>query len=484
MEKSKAILILKTLNEDEFKEFGQFVYSPLFNNETSVIKLYDYLKKYYPAFDPEKIERAKIYKKLYPAKKYNDGVMRNLSSKLYRLSEEYLSFRGFKKDEFKGRLALLRELSDRKLPALYEKNYKELLTHLDGIKIRDEEYFIKKFYTEQDLIVHIKGQKSAVFLEEDNAQDIADNLTRFFLIAILKLYAYMANEKKFLYDYDFKMSFLNEIEQHLKQNKEEYSKEPYIELFHNALNLFLSEKETTYHKLRKTLTQYYDRLENIDRKNMYVVLANYCSERIRRGEEKFIREKFELYKEIISKDAQYEPGGFIHHIFYKRVVINALDLNEIKWAEDFTEKYKNAVPREYTDSNYYYCRALINYAKKDYDNALEMLSKVQTEDISYKIEIRSLLLMIYFDTNAADSFDSTVDSFRHLVTNNRLISSVWQTRERNFINFTKRLFDIKMKINRNDGYTLEKLGKEIDSADSVQNRYWLQRKVKELKSPL
>ena len=45
MEKSKAIALLKTLNEDEFKEFGQFLASPIFNTEKPVIKLFGFLKK-------------------------------------------------------------------------------------------------------------------------------------------------------------------------------------------------------------------------------------------------------------------------------------------------------------------------------------------------------------------------------------------------------------------------------------------------------
>ena len=480
MDKSKAISILKAFNEDEFKEFGQFLASPVFNTEKPVIKLYKFLKKYYPSFEPSKIEKQKVYKKLYPGKEYNDGVIRNLSSRLYRLGEEYLAFKGFKKDRFREQLALLRELSERKLPALYEKNYKELDKLIEKINVRDEEYFIKKFYMEQDLVVHIKSQKSAVFLEEDNAQEVADNLSRFFLVAILKLYSYMANENKFLYDYDFKMSFLDQVEDHLNKNKDQYKSEPYIELFHNALKLFLYEEVETYYNLRKTLNKHYNDLENIDRKNMYVVLANYCAERIRRGNLKFLREKFDLYKEIIKRGGQYETGGFIHHIFYKRVVSNAVDLGEIKWAENFIEKYKNEIPEVYRESSNYYCKALIEYGRKNYGKALEMLSLVHTEDISYKVEIRTLLLMIYYDTEQSDSFDSTVDSFRHLVTNNRLISSIWQTRERNFINFSKRLFDLKMKVNRGDKFVIKKLGDEINSAESVQNRYWLNKKMKEL----
>lgn len=482
MDKSKAISILKTFSDDEFREFGQFVASPVFNTEKPVIKLFDQLKKYYPDFNADRVAREKVYKKLYPGKKYSDGVMRNLSSKLYKLCEEYLAFRGFKKDKYRVQFSLLRELSERKLPALYEKNYKELRKIVEEIGIRDEEFFLKMFYLEQDLVVHLKNQKSAVFLEEDNAQDIADNLSRFFLVAIIKLYAYMANEKKFLYDYDFKMTFLDQIDEHLKINKDEYKDEPYIELFHNALNLFLHEKEETYLDLRKTLNKYYSKLENIDRKNMYVVLANYCAERIRKGNIKYLREKFELYKEIIKRDGQYEPGGFIHHIFYKRVVTNAIELGEIKWAENFIEKYKDDVPVEYRDSNYFYCKALIEYGKKEYGKALEMLSKVQTEDISYKVEIRTLLLMIYYDTEQSDAFDSTVDSFRHLITNNRLISSVWQTRERNFVNFAKRMFDLKMKAGKKDGFNIKKLEDEINSSGTLQNRFWLQQKCRELSS--
>ncbi|KXK49032.1 MAG: hypothetical protein UZ05_CHB002001963 [Chlorobi bacterium OLB5] len=42
---SKAIELLKTFNEEEFKQFGLFTASPYFNREAVQVKFYEILKK-------------------------------------------------------------------------------------------------------------------------------------------------------------------------------------------------------------------------------------------------------------------------------------------------------------------------------------------------------------------------------------------------------------------------------------------------------
>ena len=148
--------------------------------------------------------------------------------------------------------------------------------------------------------------------------------------------------------------------------------------------------------------------------------------------------------------------------------------------EDFINEYKKDLNKEYRESNYNFCYALLNYKQGNYGEALEYLSKVKTEDISYKIEIRTLLLMIYYTTEEIDAFESMVDSFRHLVSNNKLIAENWKKRENNFIKYTRRFFEIKMKKHKMDAFDVKKAMDEMSSESNVQNRHWLMEQAKAL----
>src|SRR5260370_5344844 len=110
MLKSKFIDILKTFSPKEFKQFRDFIHSPFHNSNKNVIKLYEIIRKYTPKFDSSSIEKEKLFRKLYPGKKYNDTVMRILLSDLLRLGEEFLIQRRSRQNPFAENLFLLEEL--------------------------------------------------------------------------------------------------------------------------------------------------------------------------------------------------------------------------------------------------------------------------------------------------------------------------------------------------------------------------------------
>ena len=112
------------LSEEELQQFSDFLRSPFHNKNKNVIQLFEIIKKHYPFFKSDKIVKEKIFKKLFPGRKYNDVVMRILISDLIKLSEEYLSCLSFFKKTLEEKKHLLYELRERKLDTLYNKNFR------------------------------------------------------------------------------------------------------------------------------------------------------------------------------------------------------------------------------------------------------------------------------------------------------------------------------------------------------------------------
>ena len=69
---------LKSLNKNEFREFGKFINSPYLNNRSEITRFYETIKKYYPDFTTEKIDEGKIFEKIYPGKKFSNVLMRKI----------------------------------------------------------------------------------------------------------------------------------------------------------------------------------------------------------------------------------------------------------------------------------------------------------------------------------------------------------------------------------------------------------------------
>ncbi len=59
MKKTMLIELLSKLSVKEIKELNEYVSSPFFNRNQSIIRLCNYLKLQHPSFDQEKIEKKK-----------------------------------------------------------------------------------------------------------------------------------------------------------------------------------------------------------------------------------------------------------------------------------------------------------------------------------------------------------------------------------------------------------------------------------------
>jgi hypothetical protein len=144
MEKSKLIDVIKTFSKEEIKSFNDFVRSPFFNKEKVLIRLADYLLQYYPVYSSPEIEKERVFSRLYPGKRYNAGLMRNVISDLLRLAEGFLSMKNFQSDNIKKELHVLEEFYNRKLWKHFQKQKEKTDNELEKNGIKNRLYFEKK----------------------------------------------------------------------------------------------------------------------------------------------------------------------------------------------------------------------------------------------------------------------------------------------------------------------------------------------------
>ncbi len=89
MYNTQTVEILKKLDKDELKRFGDFLMSPFFNNSSFIVKIYDTVKKEYPAFTGNSLEPEIIFKKLYPAESFKNTRIRNLYAEFGNLLRKF-----------------------------------------------------------------------------------------------------------------------------------------------------------------------------------------------------------------------------------------------------------------------------------------------------------------------------------------------------------------------------------------------------------
>jgi len=99
MHKSKLIDKLRLLTKDELRDFARFIESPYFNTDKRMTQVFDYLKKYHPEFESEKLEREYVADKLFPEwkeKQYNK--ISYLMTDLSQLVSDFMTVRELEND--------------------------------------------------------------------------------------------------------------------------------------------------------------------------------------------------------------------------------------------------------------------------------------------------------------------------------------------------------------------------------------------------
>ena len=476
MNNSILIELLGKLTTKELKEFGEYIRSPFFNKNESVIKLFDYLRKQYPQFAEEKIQKEIVYNTIFPSIEFNDGFIRTLMFELASLAEDFLSYIRYKSFYFVDKQFLLYELNNRQLDRLFEKNMKIVSRKLEELEIKDTDYFYNKYTIDYENFFYLgrtKLDKTEKIVKESDVEDMFNNLTYFYLINTMKLYMYSLNVME-LYNFKFNTEMMEEAIKALKA--EQYTEIPIVSISYNVLMLFIKENDTSYfYKTKELVKKYENKLDEGQLHNTFMNLHNYCKRMIRKGRTEFWNEVFDLYNIEIKKKL-YPLHNEMSFRYYTNVVETALKLKKYQWTKDFIEKYKSELSPGTRENTYIYSLALYEFEMKNFVKSLEILSRVKYNDVYHKLKYRSLLLMLYYELGYGDMFFSHLDSYTHFLLNDSLISNDRKKYYSNFIKYVKHIYGLKQKKKLTGLYNLKQ--KIIDDKN-VHGRDWLLKKIEE-----
>lgn len=478
MLKNKFFEVLKTFSEDDYIKFKDFVSSDYFNKSETLRNLYLIILKYVVRTPRTEITREFLFKELYPGKKYNESRIVYLLSGLFKLSEDYLVQESYKKDPMSKERYLLKELGARKLNKFFLKCYEEVQSELNKIKFHSEDYFYNRYEADVELITYTTAE--TINSKTEMIQGWHDKLIDFILVKILIAYIFMFNQKKYGYEHKFKMPFINHLIKYLDENSSIHT--PVISIHFNLMMLLKDDDEHYYFKLKDLLSGYPETLDRNDNWTTYICMVNFCETKAELGwrNNKFFKEVNEMYKTIIENEIYKLKGWYphMHHRLFLNVVLNGLHQKEYEWVESFMLKHIDELSDEHKLSTYYLCFALLNFNKKEYEKSLESLSKVQSENLSYFLHIKSLTLQNYYELNLYDSAVSAIDAYKHFLKENSDILLRDRIHHTNFSNIVFRL--LKYKLGE-DIYDIDKMDISKIRNTGILEREWLLEKIEEIK---
>lgn len=472
MKKTKLIQLLDTLNDEEMKQFGSFVNCYMFNpRSVKVSELFEVVSKYYPGFLDEGFTKQAVWDEIYPKKKYNDVVMRNLVSDLFTLLRKFLAHLKINKDETEISRHLLEELYFRGAVDMAEKEADRLET-LSYKHFRTNGNAYLNLYVVQCLrnVLNIKNWK---FQDKVWEEDRMMHLIHFFLKEMTGYFQNYISLKTYVKS-EYEMLLFDELMTFADMNYEKLDTQMKL-LFNSTVILVYPHREDVFEKTLALLKERGMEAERLTHYNILVSLANYCLTKKREGDIRYTKKLREVHLEQVKHNLLVpEDRMDIAELVFTNVVRTAIDTNESEWAEDFIKKNFHRIEEKGRIMLHYYS-ALLLHSKGENEKALEELSKVKAMEFTDKVLLNNLQMKVYFDLGYYDSVIMTAENYRKFFKGNKKLSEDRKKGNSGFIDYTLKIL---RAIEKNDDAALGVLAKKIKKETELNERDWLLTKAR------
>lgn len=462
MENSKFIALYNCLDSQELEGLHKWIKSPLHNSNPDLIKLFNYISSR-RKITATSVQKQRVYKHLYPNEKYNDLQLRKLMSQGKIALENFVKFWMSKKDEFLQQKYLIDYLLDHKQHKLAQQHLTKAKLSQNKSNVQNHKYYYQQYQLEEENFEQIGTQTR---IRSTNLQAIFDNLSIAFIIENLR-YACIAITHQNLYKTSYQVPFLEAILTQIKQPP--YTNIQAIQLYYYAY-MSLSKPETTtyFESLKDRLLKYGTILTATETRSLYMIAINYCIKRINTDEtQQYIRQVFELYQQGL-KDKILLDNGILSRFTYKNIATAALHIQEFEWTENYIQDYVAYLEPSYQENYLHYNTAKLHFAKAEYNQALQLLTQVEYDDLFLNIDAKMMLLKIYYEQGSFDALDSLLHSFNTFL-QRKLVMSYHKTNYSNIIRLSRKLFELPS----HNKTAKQELIELINNTHPLTERQWL-----------
>ena len=487
MLKTSFLDILRVLDKEELKRFEAFLSSPYFNTRNNVIKLFGIIKKYAPEFNHKILDKEEIWKKLFPGKEYNYGILKNIIHDITKLAERFLEVEFLNSHDVQRMNNLLSMLGGKQLESIFinkyntlEKNYFKSSKfyysfYEDYLNMKTQRFIVEAYNSKLhtnlfshdfaellifDFITKFSNHFNSVYIEETEHNEKPDN-------GFIRMFS--------------KTVFSDiELERYIETLSEGSDRNYKIAIvFFRLMKCYLNPQSIEfYFDFKRTLFEYDKYISESSMRGLYASLGSALDNCIDVSGINKNRELFEIINHLVEKDIfSTEDGKVVPSLFILSVktagYLKAPDFIE-KMIKEFLPKIDPGLRENFNQ----FSMAYLYYAKEEFDKSLDCSNKITIDSFQMKYFLRNLQTIISFEKNDYIMFQYLNDSHRHFLSKNKSVSKSYKESNMKFLNYTNTLFKLRESKDKSEISFIENslLG------DVVVNKYWLIDKLKELAS--
>lgn len=470
----KLITLLKSFQKQELNRFRKYLLSPFFNENTSLIDLYDLVDQHIRRYsttelDTPELGKKEVWTKLFPNKIFNDTQLRRLCSDLGKLALDFLAHQNYTNNPISVFSHLLPALNNIQRGKHFKSTVQKALSLQQKTRVWDANYYYHNFIIEQQRDLHQAFSSSHSL---DNIQQADQHLDCFYIIHKLQLHCHLLSYQE--------TRSLNTGVSLFEPFMDILAESPYLEVpavaIYYQMVLCLSEKENEkhYQKLKSILAKYHSFFSIAELQNIYLLSQNYCVFQINLGKVEFYDELFNVYKILLEKEIIF-TNGELHPQNYKNIITVGLTVEKFEWVENFIQNHTQRLPKKNQDNDLNYNLAKVYFHTGKYEHVIDQLREVEYKTLNYALEGKLMLLKTYYELKEYRALESLMDSFRIYLHRNRVISRDVKQQYLNVLRFVKKLAYSAPYDKKN----LEKIKKQINNCKALADKKWILEKVAE-----
>jgi hypothetical protein len=464
MKAGKLFQLHRTLNALELQQFRDFLHSPFHNKREDCRQLGEILEELREGQFPEKED---IFRKIFPSAPYDDQRFRLLQSALLGLLESFLAIQAGRQNRMAQEVMVIEEYRKRGL----EK-------HMKGAWRRAQKLLGEGPQTADALHARHQMELEAFQLEAQknrignlSYQPLIDQWDEYYLAVKLrqacsaKAHEAVANTT---YDYGLLDALLDRVDW------QRYMYLPAISLYYYGYWMQVRPEEETYFSaFKKELILHNESFPLSERKDLFLLAANYCARKYNEGRSDYAHESNEIYKAGLASGA-FLVRGQLSRFTFRNIVVNALLVGDFEWVETFIEEYQNYLAPHYRESTVSFNRAQLEYRRQNYGRALELLQKSEYRDLLLNLSAKALLIKVFYEMGEYDLLEAHLAAMRTFIRRQKNLG-YHEVNFRQLVQFAQRL----LELNPYDTGARIRLKEEVTATKAVAEKDWLLRMLED-----
>jgi Anaphase-promoting complex, cyclosome, subunit 3 len=461
---SQLLELVKSLDKRDMRELRKVVRSPYFNQRDDVSQLFDCIDKTLNSRLPD-LSKEKIFEKVYHNQKYDDVLIRQLMSYLYKVIQKYLITEGVLQNEMESQLYLTHALRQRNADRIVEKQLNDSLEIIEKQGFKNAKYhYIKYSLRIEDYEYKSKKKRTS----EMNLQNLSDELDFYYLSERLRQACIMYSHET-ISKHTYEQPFLSIVLAQL-HNMQEIPLSV-LAYFHTYKALTTTDNQEHFKKLRDIILEQGYLFPENERRDLYIHATNYCIRRLNQGEKAYGTQALELYRARLDNEVLLE-NDILPAFTYKNILMLALKSEEYEWAEKFLYDFKQYLPEKERENIFQYNLALFYFRTGKYSEAMDLLQKVNLNDVLYNLDARRLLARIYYDLDEINALQSLIESSKVYLHRQKGIG-YHHDMYTNFFRFLEKM--MKMDMKKAEARLI--LRGEVEGTQLLAEREWLLQKL-------